>query len=116
MTFLLIKSLLVSPSHNHPAKLRRYGTRCGKTHPQKPETLDERVTKLERLLAELVIAVTSVNEGAVREFQWMQDAFTQHEMEVRNGFADTRELLSHVNDRIVELRETLMAKLEKRGS
>jgi hypothetical protein len=83
---------------------------------KKPETLDERVTKLERLLAELVIAVTSVNEGAVREFQWMQDAFTQHEMEVRNGFADTRELLSHVNDRIVELRETLMAKLEKRGS
>lgn len=90
---------------------------------KKPETLDERVAKLERLVAELVVAVTGVNEGAVREFQWMQDTFTQHEIEVRNGFADTRELLSHMNDRIVELHETLtarhdalMAKLDKRGS
>ena len=87
-----------------------------KRPPKKPTKLDERVTRLERLLAELVIAVTGVNEGVVREFQWMQHVFTEHQNEVRNGFADTRELLSHVNDRIVELRETLMAKLEKRGS
>jgi hypothetical protein len=89
---------------------------------KKPETLDKRVTRLERLLAELVIAVTGVNEGAVREFQWMQDTFTQHEFGIRNGFADTRELLSQMNDRIVELHETLtarhdalMAKLDKGG-
>jgi hypothetical protein len=83
-----------------------------KRNPEKPKKLDERVTKLERLLAELVIAVTGMNEGAVREFQWMQDVFTEHQNEVRNGFADTNELVNRVNDRIVELHQTLLTRLD----
>ena len=83
-----------------------------KRTPKKPKKLDERVTRLEHLLAELVIAVTGVNEGAVREFQWMQDVFTEHQNEVRNGFADTNELVNRVNDRIVELHQTLLTRLD----
>jgi hypothetical protein len=83
-----------------------------KRPPKKPTKLDERVTRLERLLAELVIAVTGVNEGVVREFQWMQHVFTEHQNEVRNGFADTNELVNHVNDRIVELHQTVLTRLD----
>jgi hypothetical protein len=87
-----------------------------KRTPKKPKKLDERVTRLERLLAELVIAVTGVNEGAVREFQWMQDVFTEHQNEVRNGFADTNERVLRLNtqtqNRIIDLRETLLARLD----
>jgi hypothetical protein len=83
-----------------------------RSRPSAPQELHKRVTRLERLLAELVIAVTGMNEGAVREFQWMQDTFTQHEMDIRNSFADTNELVNRLNDRIVELHQTVLTRLD----
>jgi hypothetical protein len=42
----------------------------------------------------------------------MDASFTQHEINIRNSFADTNELLNLVNDRIVELHQTVLTRLD----
>jgi hypothetical protein len=49
--------------------------------------LDERLTAVERELAQVVGTGTRINEAAVQEFQTFRDAFTEHRNEVRQVFA-----------------------------
>jgi hypothetical protein len=53
------------------------------------QELDERLTSVERELAQVVSTVTSMNKAATGEAQWFRDSFTQHREEVRKSFADT---------------------------
>jgi hypothetical protein len=54
-----------------------------------PRELDERLTRVERQVAELATAMTGANEAAVREFKSFRDAFIEHRAEVRKAFAET---------------------------
>ena len=53
------------------------------------QELDERLTNVERELAQVVSTVTRVNQAAISEAKWFRDTFMEHRDEVRKGFAET---------------------------
>jgi len=61
--------------------------------------LDERLTNVERELAQVVSALTISNDTARREIQTFREAFMEHRADVRQSFAD---VLGHMNKRFDE--------------
>jgi hypothetical protein len=55
--------------------------------------LEERLTNVERELAQVVSTVTSINQAATSEAEWVRDAFKEHRAEVRN-YANCTNMLS----------------------
>jgi hypothetical protein len=53
-----------------------------------PRELDERLTRVERQVAEIATTITNAQEASVREAQQSRDAFIEHRAEVRKGFAE----------------------------
>ena|SRR5215469_4131083 len=71
--------------------------------------LEERLTNVERELAQVVSTVTSINQAATSEAEWVRDAFKEHRAEVRKGFADTAAGLGTLRTDVVSLRTDVAA-------
>lgn len=70
--------------------------------------LDERLTTVERELAQVVGTVTRINEAAVQEFQTFRDAFIEHRSEVRQAFAVVESRFDQVDKRFDATRELMV--------
>jgi DNA anti-recombination protein RmuC len=68
------------------------------------QELDERLTTVERELAQVVSALTISNDTARREIQTFRETFMEHRAEVRQSFAA---VIDHTNQRFDAVHELI---------
>jgi len=80
------------------------------------QELDERLTTVERELAQVVSTVTTMNREATDEAKRFRDAFVEHRAEVRKGFADVQADVKTLQADVTAIRSDVAEILRRVGN